>query len=100
MYDNTTTEAERRYGWLDVATGANSSIVYTQAQFATKHGYDSILVLHLDSLEIASSVNLQSFIKAKACKVSLFACVALTASSPLPCRRRCNGMLNAIGVLI
>lgn len=70
IYDSLSTEVERRYGWLDVTTGANSSIVYTQAQWATRHGYDAMLVLHLDSLEIASSVNLQSFIKAKACKVS------------------------------
>ncbi|KAL7425079.1 Macrophage colony-stimulating factor 1 receptor [Cryptotrichosporon argae] len=64
-------EVERRYGWLDVAVGANSSVVYTQSQFATAHGYDAMLVLHLDSLDLASSVNLQTFLTAKACRLTM-----------------------------
>jgi hypothetical protein len=70
MYDDSPM-ADRRYGWLDVIVGRNSSIIYTQAQFANKYGYDSMLVLHLDSLNIASSVNLQTFITAQACKLSV-----------------------------
>ena len=53
-----------------MTAGANSSIVYTQAQVATEHGYDTMLVLHLDSLKIASSVNLETFVQSKACRVS------------------------------
>jgi hypothetical protein len=61
---------ERRYGWLDVAVGPSSFICYTQAQVPQPSGYDSMLILHFDSLDIASSVNLQSFVVAKTCKVS------------------------------
>jgi hypothetical protein len=70
MHDNASTEVERRYGWLDVLVGANSSVVYTQSQHATSHGYEAMLILHLDSLQIASSVNLETFIRSKSCKVS------------------------------
>lgn len=70
QFDNVKGPVERKYGWLDVVVGPNSSVCYTQAQVATQHGYDSMMVLHLDSLDIASSVNLQSFVVAKACKVS------------------------------
>lgn len=62
---------ERRYGWLDIIVGPDSSVVYTQSQVATPHGYDSMIALHLDSLAIASSVNLETFIESKTCKVSL-----------------------------
>ncbi|WVF66596.1 hypothetical protein IAT40_001336 [Kwoniella sp. CBS 6097] len=68
QYDNAPADVDRRYGWLDVVVGPNSSISYTQDQVATKHGYDSMLVLQLDSLGISSSVNLDTFIKAKTCK--------------------------------
>lgn len=71
MFEGAKIDSERRYGWLDVVVGPNSSVYYTQSQVASEHGYDSMLVLHLDSLDIASSVNLQSFIVAKSCKVSL-----------------------------
>ncbi len=71
MCDHLNYEVERRYGWLDVTVGADSSIFFTQAQLATQHGYDAMLVLNLDSLQIGSSVNLETFIKSKACKVSL-----------------------------
>ncbi|OCF34831.1 hypothetical protein I316_03376 [Kwoniella heveanensis BCC8398] len=71
QYDNAPADVERRYGWLDVVVGPNSSISYTQDQVATKHGYDSMLVLQLDSLGISSSVNLDTFIKAKTCKLSM-----------------------------
>lgn len=71
IFDNANPDAERRYGWLDVSVGANSSIVFTQAQFATSHGYDAMLALHLDSLQIASSVNLETFIHSKSCKLSI-----------------------------
>lgn len=70
QYDNSLANAERRYGWLDVVVGPNSSVTYTQDQIATQRGYDSMLVLHLDSLGISSSVNLDTFIQAKTCKVS------------------------------
>ncbi|WWC57636.1 uncharacterized protein I303_100168 [Kwoniella dejecticola CBS 10117] len=71
QYDNTATDVERRYGWLDVVVGPNSSISYTQDQVATTQGYDSMLVLQLDSVGISSSVNLDTFIKAKTCKLSM-----------------------------
>lgn len=71
LYDSQSIDMERRYGWLDVNIGANSSFVCTQAQIATEHGYDAMLALHLDSLAIASSVNLETFIKAKTCKLSV-----------------------------
>ncbi|GMK54228.1 hypothetical protein CspeluHIS016_0108140 [Cutaneotrichosporon spelunceum] len=64
-------EMQRRYGWLDVEIGPNSSVGYTQSQIATPEGYDSILMFHLDSLSIASSVNMQTFVVAKACKLSM-----------------------------
>ncbi|WRT63261.1 uncharacterized protein IL334_000164 [Kwoniella shivajii] len=70
QFDNAAVDMERRYGWLDVVVGPNSAISYTQDQVATQQGYDSILVLQLDSLGISSSVNLDTFIKAKTCKVS------------------------------
>lgn len=70
IYDNAKVDLERRYGWIDVTVGANSAITYTQSQFATARGYDAILVIHMDSLGIASSVNLETFIRAKTCKVS------------------------------
>lgn len=70
QYDNSRAKTERRYGWLDVVVGPNSSVTYTQDQIATQRGYDSMLVLHLDSLGISSSVNLDTFIQAKTCKVS------------------------------
>ncbi|EAL21708.1 hypothetical protein CNBC5720 [Cryptococcus deneoformans B-3501A] len=65
------TREKRRYGWLDVVVGPNSSVTYTQDQIATQRGYDSMLVLHLDSLGISSSVNLDTFIQAKTCKLSM-----------------------------
>ncbi|ORY27357.1 hypothetical protein BCR39DRAFT_589249 [Naematelia encephala] len=71
QYDTSTADAERRYGWLDITAGANSSITYTQDQFATERGYDAVLVLHLDSLQIASSVNLEAFVTAQSCKLSV-----------------------------
>ncbi|OCF72268.1 hypothetical protein I204_06644 [Kwoniella mangroviensis CBS 8886] len=71
QYDNAPADVERRYGWLDVVVGPNSSISYTQDQVATKQGYDSMLVLQLDSIGISSSVNLDTFIKAKTCKLSM-----------------------------
>lgn len=69
MWDNIK-DTQRRYGWLDVEVGPNSLVGYTQSQIATKQGYDSMLMLHLDSLSIASSVNMQTFVVAKTCKVS------------------------------
>nr|ODN85117.1 hypothetical protein L203_05068 [Cryptococcus depauperatus CBS 7841] len=71
QYDNRPVNAERRYGWLDVVVGPNSSIVYTQEQIATSTGYESMLVLQLNSLAISSSVNLDTFIRAKTCKLSM-----------------------------
>ncbi|WWD06286.1 hypothetical protein V865_004376 [Kwoniella europaea PYCC6329] len=38
QYDNAPADVERRYGWLDVVVGPNSSISYTQDQVATKQG--------------------------------------------------------------
>lgn len=73
QWDNVKPETQRRYGWLDVEVGPNSLVGYTQSQIATKEGYDSMLMLHLDSLSIASSVNLQTFVVAKTCKVSSLA---------------------------
>lgn len=70
QWDNANPETQRRYGWLDVEVGPNSSVGYTQSQIATPQGYDSMLMLHLDSLSIASSVNMQTFVVAKTCKVS------------------------------
>ncbi|BEI89154.1 uncharacterized protein CcaverHIS019_0205160 [Cutaneotrichosporon cavernicola] len=70
-WDNAKPETQRRYGWLDVEIGPNSSVGYTQSQIATPQGYDSILMFHLDSLSIASSVNLQTFVVAKTCKLSM-----------------------------
>jgi hypothetical protein len=64
-------DLERPYGWLDVTAGADSTISYTQSQFATAQGYDANLVLHLKSLSIASSINLQSFVDAKSCRLTL-----------------------------
>ncbi|ODN76792.1 hypothetical protein L202_05394 [Cryptococcus amylolentus CBS 6039] len=71
QYDNASSNTERRYGWLDVAVGPNSSVVYTQEQIATSRGYESMLVLHLDQLAISSSVNLDTFIRSKTCKLSM-----------------------------
>jgi len=70
-HENKPQDAERRYGWLDVVVGENSSINYTQSQFATGRGYDAILVLHLDSLVISSSVNYLDFLQAQTCKLSM-----------------------------
>lgn len=72
MYDHSGADVQRRYGWLDVTAGANSSIFFTQAQLATQHGYDAMLVLNLDSLQIGSSVNLETFVTSTACKVSRY----------------------------
>ncbi|WWC90151.1 uncharacterized protein L201_005084 [Kwoniella dendrophila CBS 6074] len=58
QFDNAPTDVERRYGWLDVVVGPNSSISYTQDQVATKQGYDSMLVLQLDSIGISSSLSM------------------------------------------
>ncbi len=69
-WDSVKPDSQRRYGWLDVEVGPNSSVGYSQSQIATPQGYDSMLMLHLDSLSIASSVNLQTFVVAKTCKVS------------------------------
>ena len=77
-FDNTPPETERRYGWLDVVVGPNSSITYTQSQLASKRGYDSMVVLHLDTVSIASSVNLENFVASKSCQV--------TMSMPTPLR--------------
>ncbi|KLT40822.1 hypothetical protein CC85DRAFT_287095 [Cutaneotrichosporon oleaginosum] len=71
QWDNAKPDTQRRYGWLDVEVGPNSSVGYTQSQIATQQGYDSMLMLHLDSLSIASSVNLQTFVVAKTCKLSM-----------------------------
>lgn len=70
MHDTANCNVERKYGWLDVVVGANSLVTYTQAQVVTQNGYESMVVLHLDQLDIASSVNLQSFAVAQTCKVS------------------------------
>ena len=70
-HEHKTQEDTRTYGWLDVVVGSNSSITYTQSQFATKRGYDAILVLHLDTLSISSSVNYLPFLDAKTCKLSM-----------------------------
>ncbi|ORX35037.1 hypothetical protein BD324DRAFT_652754 [Kockovaella imperatae] len=70
-YDNAGPELERPYGWLDVVVGPNSSITYTQSQLATEHGYDSMLILNLDALTIASSVNLETFVMSRSCRVSV-----------------------------
>jgi hypothetical protein len=72
QHDNSAVDVERLYGWLDVLVGANSSVLYTQSQYAMEKGYEAKLVLHLESLQIASSVNLQTFIQSKACKVRIF----------------------------
>lgn len=64
-------KVDRPYAWLEVKVGANSSVIFSQAQYATKTGYDSMVVLHLDSLSISSSVNSLSFITARACKLSV-----------------------------
>lgn len=69
-FDSAPSDAERPYGWLDIAVGPDSSVVYTQAQEPTVHGYDSMLALHLDKLSIASSINFEPFITADSCKVS------------------------------
>ena len=61
----------RYYAWMEVKVGANSSVIYSQAQYATKSGYDSMVVLHLDSIRISSSVNDTPFITARACKLSV-----------------------------
>ncbi|WWC67272.1 uncharacterized protein I206_101180 [Kwoniella pini CBS 10737] len=58
QYDNVSTDVERRYGWLDVVVGPNSSISYTQDQVATKQGYDSMVILQLDSIGISSSLSM------------------------------------------
>lgn len=71
MYDGAHGDVERKYGWLDVVVGGESTIVYTQAQVATEDGYLSEINLNLGDLDIASSVNLQSFAVARTCKVSL-----------------------------
>ncbi|KAL1409648.1 Macrophage colony-stimulating factor 1 receptor [Vanrija albida] len=71
LFQGAKTNAERRYGWLDVNVGPNSSVTYTQSQWPTAQGYESMVLLHLDTLEVASSVNLVNFVMAKSCKVSM-----------------------------
>lgn len=68
-YDSAPADAERPYAWLDILVGADSSVVYTQAQEPTAHGYDSMLALHLDKLSITTSV-VEPFLTADTCKVS------------------------------
>lgn len=70
-HEHKSTEETRRYGWLDVIVGSYSSITYTQSQFATERGYDAMLVMHLDTVAISSSVNYLTFLEAKSCKLSM-----------------------------
>lgn len=65
-------EAARSFGWMGVTIGPNSSIMYTQSQFATQRGYDAMLVIHLDSLAMNTSINGGcDFINATACRLSM-----------------------------
>ena len=70
-YDGTLVDSDRPYGWLDVTVGEDTSVIYKQSQFATARGYDASLDLHIASLQIASSVNYQTFITSKTCQVSM-----------------------------
>ncbi|GJN87915.1 hypothetical protein Rhopal_000870-T1 [Rhodotorula paludigena] len=60
---------ERRYGWLDITLGPNSTLTYVLPMVATNAGYDTLLELHLDDLNVASSVNHETFLHADACRV-------------------------------
>ncbi|TXT06049.1 hypothetical protein VHUM_03522 [Vanrija humicola] len=71
LFQGAKTNTERRYGWLDVNVGSNSTVTYTQSQWPSAQGYESMVLLHLDTLEVASSVNLVNFVMAKSCKVSM-----------------------------
>ena len=71
MYENVKRDDMRKYGWFDVKVGSNSSISYVQSQFPTSRGYDALLVLNLDTLDISTSVNYSGFAKSKSCKVTM-----------------------------
>lgn len=99
-FDSAPADAERPYGWLDITVGPDSSVVYTQAQEPTAHGYDSMLALHLDKLSIASSINFEPFITADSCKVSRRVMILADISSRLRCQYLWNGMHNETGASI
>jgi hypothetical protein len=60
----------RPYGWLNVAIGQNSSLNYVAPMIATDAGYDTLFELHLDTVEISTSVNYSELLKAGLCRVS------------------------------
>lgn len=70
-FENESKDVARTYGWIDVVVGEDSSVNYTQSQYATSRGYDAMLVLHLDSLVVSSSVNYASFLTAPSCKLTM-----------------------------
>ncbi|GAA5906531.1 hypothetical protein JCM8208_000472 [Rhodotorula glutinis] len=59
----------RKYGWLDVALGPNSTMTYFLPMVATKAGYDTLLELHLDDISASSSVNHETFFHAESCRI-------------------------------
>ncbi len=111
MFPDTRAESpQRKYGWLDVVVGANSSVRYIMPIVGSKEGYNSILELHLDKLLVRSSVNYEAFLNAKSCRVSS---ILPTQESSIPsdhsggvcscslkCLLHCNGTLVVIGFSI
>lgn len=59
----------RKYGWIDIHIGPNSSFKYVSPVVANVSGYDTMLELHLDDIAVSSSVNYRDFLKAKSCRV-------------------------------
>lgn len=61
--------AVRKYGWVDVHIGPNSSFRYISPIVADLNGYDTMLELHFDTIAASSSVNYRDFLTAKSCRV-------------------------------
>ena len=60
----------RPYGWLDVKLGQKSSISFVLPMYASKDGYDTKLEILVDQMSMSSSINYETFLMAKQCRVS------------------------------
>ena len=61
---------QRAYGWLDVRLGENSSISFVLPMLAGEGGYDTFLEVHLDEISLSSSVNYDTFLRSRICRIS------------------------------
>ncbi|GAA5841695.1 hypothetical protein JCM9279_000733 [Rhodotorula babjevae] len=67
--ERSTDPVVRKYGWLDVALGPNSTMTYFLPMVATQAGFDTLLELHLDDISASSSVNHETFFHAESCRI-------------------------------